>query len=53
METLNLENMELDDIVAALKRCKGFVIGSPTLAGHMPTQVLRRLLCPPSAQAAA
>lgn len=39
VETLNLESEELDDIVAALKRCKGFVIGSPTLGGHMPTQV--------------
>ena len=39
VETLNLENEELADVVSALKRCKGFVIGSPTLGGHMPTQV--------------
>ena len=38
VETLNLENEELDDVVSAVKRCKGFVIGSPTLGGHMPTQ---------------
>ena len=38
VETLNLENEELDDILSSLKRCKGFVIGSPTLGGHMPTQ---------------
>ena len=38
VETLNLENEELDGVLSALKRCKGFVIGSPTLGGHMPTQ---------------
>jgi hypothetical protein len=29
----------LDEVVAAVKASDGFVIGSPTLGGHMPTQV--------------
>lgn len=39
VETLNLEAAGLDELEAALDRCSGFVLGSPTLGGHMPTQV--------------
>lgn len=39
VETLNLENATLEEVSAAVARCAGFVIGSPTLGGHMPTQV--------------
>lgn len=37
--TLNLEIVGLDEVSQAISNCKGFVIGSPTLGGHMPTQV--------------
>ena len=39
VETLNLEVVSADEVEAALERAAGFVIGSPTLGGHMPTQV--------------
>ena len=39
VETLNLEIASLTEVEEALKRASGFVIGSPTLGGHMPTQV--------------
>lgn len=39
VETVNLELSSLDEVVAAVKGSDGFVIGSPTLGGHMPTQV--------------
>ena len=39
VETLNLELCGLDELEALLDRCSGFVLGSPTLGGHMPTQV--------------
>ncbi|EFN57640.1 hypothetical protein CHLNCDRAFT_57191 [Chlorella variabilis] len=39
VETLNLEQAGQDELEAALDRCSGFVLGSPTLGGHMPTQV--------------
>ncbi|KAI3438441.1 hypothetical protein D9Q98_000871 [Chlorella vulgaris] len=39
VETLNLEQCGQDELEAALDRCSGFVLGSPTLGGHMPTQV--------------
>lgn len=39
VETLNLENASLDDVNDAASRSSGFAIGSPTLGGHMPTQV--------------
>ena len=39
VETLNLERASHEELEAALDRCAGFVLGSPTLRGHMPTQV--------------
>ena len=39
VETLNLEVSGVDDVNSALARSQGFIIGSPTLGGHMPTQV--------------
>lgn len=39
VETLNLETATLEEVEAALRRSRAFVIGSPTLGGHMPTQV--------------
>jgi len=39
VETLNLESAGLDELEGLLDRCSGFVLGSPTLGGHMPTQV--------------
>ncbi len=39
VETLNLEEDSVDDALAAVKEAKGFIIGSPTLGGHLPTQV--------------
>lgn len=39
VETLNLEDASLAEVESALERSAGFVIGSPTLGGHMPTQV--------------
>lgn len=39
VETLNLEVDSIDDALDAVKRSKGFIIGSPTLGGHLPTQV--------------
>lgn len=39
VETLNLEVDSVDDALRAVKEAKGFIIGSPTLGGHLPTQV--------------
>ena len=39
VETLNLEVDSIDDALKAVKDAKGFIIGSPTLGGHLPTQV--------------
>lgn len=39
MNTLNLEVVPLDEVSRAISKSAGFVIGSPTLGGHMPTQV--------------
>jgi flavorubredoxin len=39
VNTVNLELSPLDEVVASVKQADGFVIGSPTLGGHMPTQV--------------
>ena len=44
INTLNLETMSLDEVSKAVAESAGFVIGSPTLGGHMPTQVSRQLL---------
>ena len=45
INTLNLETMSLDEVSKAVAESAGFVIGSPTLGGHMPTQVSIPLLC--------
>jgi flavin reductase (DIM6/NTAB) family NADH-FMN oxidoreductase RutF len=39
VETVNLELDSTDQVMEVVKASKGFVIGSPTLGGHMPTQV--------------
>ncbi|KAG2496624.1 hypothetical protein HYH03_005445 [Edaphochlamys debaryana] len=39
VETINLETASLDEVAEVMKRTQGFVLGSPTLGGHMPTQV--------------
>ena len=44
VNTLNLEVVPLDEVSLSISKSGGFVIGSPTLGGHMPTQVK---LCPP------
>ena len=45
VETVNLEVESTDDAVKAVVDSGGFVIGSPTLGGHMPTQVGSPTLC--------
>jgi flavorubredoxin/flavin reductase (DIM6/NTAB) family NADH-FMN oxidoreductase RutF len=39
VESINCEFTEPAEIQAAIEKADGFVIGSPTLGGHMPTQV--------------
>ncbi|MEW5312660.1 MAG: hypothetical protein WDW38_004276 [Sanguina aurantia] len=39
VNTLNLEVATLDEVQQAVNQSQGFIIGSPTLGGHMPTQV--------------
>lgn len=39
VESINCEFTSADEIQAAVEKCDGFIIGSPTLGGHMPTQV--------------
>ncbi|MBR8839237.1 MAG: diflavin flavoprotein [Stigonema ocellatum SAG 48.90 = DSM 106950] len=39
VESINCEFTEPSEIQAAVEKCDGFIIGSPTLGGHMPTQV--------------
>ncbi len=39
VESINCEFAEPTEIEAAIQRCDGFLIGSPTLGGHTPTQV--------------
>lgn len=39
VETLNCEYATPEEIRAAIARCDGFIVGSPTLAGHAPTQI--------------
>ena len=40
MVSLNLETSGLDEVNETISKSSGFVIGSPTLGGHMPTQVI-------------
>ena len=44
VETINLEVDSVDDALKILSEAKGFIIGSPTLGGHLPTQVSWQLL---------
>ncbi|MDB9525375.1 diflavin flavoprotein [Oscillatoria sp. CS-180] len=39
VESINAEQADPDDIKAALEKSAGFLIGSPTLGGHAPTQI--------------
>jgi flavorubredoxin/flavin reductase (DIM6/NTAB) family NADH-FMN oxidoreductase RutF len=39
VESINCEFVEPSEIKAALERCTGFIIGSPTLGGHAPTPI--------------
>jgi flavorubredoxin len=39
VELINCEFTAAAEIQAAVEKCDGFIIGSPTLGGHMPTQV--------------
>lgn len=39
VETLNLELTTVEEVETALEKASGFVLGSPTLGGHMPTPV--------------
>jgi flavorubredoxin/flavin reductase (DIM6/NTAB) family NADH-FMN oxidoreductase RutF len=39
VESINCEFADPSHITAVVERCDGFIIGSPTLAGHAPTQI--------------
>ena len=39
VEAINCEFTDPADITRAIEACDGFLIGSPTLAGHPPTQI--------------
>ncbi len=39
VESLNAEVAEPDEIKAVVEKCSGFIMGSPTLGGHAPTQI--------------
>ncbi len=39
VESINCELVDPSEITAAIEQCDGFVIGSPTLGGHAPTQM--------------
>jgi flavorubredoxin/flavin reductase (DIM6/NTAB) family NADH-FMN oxidoreductase RutF len=39
VESINCEFVEPAEIKAALEKCTGFIIGSPTLGGHAPTPI--------------
>jgi len=39
VELINCESAEPEEIKSAIEKSSGFLIGSPTLAGHLPTQV--------------
>ncbi|KAL3701994.1 hypothetical protein R1sor_020016 [Riccia sorocarpa] len=43
VDTLNVEICSTEELKASLQRCSGFVIGSPTLGGHMPTPIQNAL----------
>ena len=39
VESINCETATPDEIKVAVEKASGFMMGSPTLAGHLPTQV--------------
>ncbi|MGB3535025.1 MAG: diflavin flavoprotein [Microcoleaceae cyanobacterium] len=39
VESINCEYAQSTDIQAAIEKCDGFIMGSPTLGGHAPTQI--------------
>ena len=39
VESINCELANPAEMQSAIEKCDGFIIGSPTLGGHMPTQV--------------
>lgn len=39
VDSINCEFVEPAEIKAALEKCAGFIIGSPTLGGHAPTPI--------------
>jgi flavorubredoxin/flavin reductase (DIM6/NTAB) family NADH-FMN oxidoreductase RutF len=39
VDAINCESAEPADIIRAVEACDGFMIGSPTLGGHVPTQI--------------
>ncbi|MDJ1183330.1 diflavin flavoprotein [Roseofilum casamattae] len=39
VELIDCEQVDPSDIQARVEKCDGFILGSPTLAGHPPTQV--------------
>lgn len=39
VELINCEAAQTDEIKEAVEKCDGFIIGSPTLGGHAPTQI--------------
>eukprot|EP00850_Spirogloea_muscicola_P022490 SM000298S10944 [mRNA] locus=s298:99792:103905:+ [translate_table: standard] len=43
VETVNCEQAGPEEVAALVQRSAGFVIGSPTLAGHMPTPISNAL----------
>jgi hypothetical protein len=36
---VNAEVCTMEEVAAVMKQCSGFVVGSPTLGGNMPTPV--------------
>ncbi|HAE06143.1 MAG TPA: flavin oxidoreductase [Richelia sp.] len=43
VESINCEFAAMEEIQAAIERSSGFIIGSPTLGGHIPTPVITAL----------
>jgi flavorubredoxin/flavin reductase (DIM6/NTAB) family NADH-FMN oxidoreductase RutF len=39
VESINCELASPEEIIKAVQSCDGFIIGSPTLGGHAPTQI--------------
>jgi flavorubredoxin/flavin reductase (DIM6/NTAB) family NADH-FMN oxidoreductase RutF len=39
VRSINCEFADTSEITAAIEQCDGFIIGSPTLGGHAPTQI--------------